>query len=208
MSTHPPPQCQAYPARARYHGYAPLLLAGGISYLRGSTNLNSIAPSTRHQGGYGGIQIGFRLCRHALKFRGDILCQLNGVGCTYWCILPVGTWNKVGQMSTYTSQKKDTKKLKMMPYSPSLQSSSTLCTTRWRLNYPNFFMVSEKWYPSKSHLKKWETPKVPHYNTTYGPVASKHGNRRSLLNAGSLALGRTTVRQRHGVGMGGERERR
>ena len=37
-----------------------------------------------------------------------------------------------------------------------------------------------------------------------GPVASKHGNRRSLLYAGSMAyLGRTTGRQRHGVGKGG-----
>ena len=34
----------------------------------------------------------------------------------------------------------------------------------------------------------------------HGPVASKHGNRRSLLYAGSMAyLGRTTGRQRHGV---------
>ena len=40
-----------------------------------------------------------------------------------------------------------------------------------------------------------------------GPVASKHGNRRSLLNAGSMALGRTTGRQRHGVGKGGDQER-
>ena len=34
----------------------------------------------------------------------------------------------------------------------------------------------------------------------YGPVASKHGNRRSLLNAGSMAIGRTTGQQWHGVG--------
>ena len=38
-------------------------------------------------------------------------------------------------------------------------------------------------------------------------MARKHGNRRSLLNAGSMALGRTTGRQRHGVGKGWERER-
>ena len=37
----------------------------------------------------------------------------------------------------------------------------------------------------------------------HGPVASKHSNRRSLLNAGSMALGRTTGRQRHGVWKGG-----
>ena len=36
---------------------------------------------------------------------------------------------------------------------------------------------------------------------------SKHGNLRSLLNAGSMALGRTTGRKRHGVGKGGEQER-
>ena len=44
-----------------------------------------------------------------------------------------------------------------------------------------------------------------------GPMASKHGNRRSLLYARSMAyLGRMTGRQRHGVGDGGggrERER-
>ena len=38
------------------------------------------------------------------------------------------------------------------------------------------------------------------------PVASKHGNRRSLLNDGSMALGRTTGRQRQGVGKGRDRE--
>ena len=38
-------------------------------------------------------------------------------------------------------------------------------------------------------------------------MASKHGNRRSLLNAGSMELGRTTGRQRHGVGKVGYRER-
>ena len=38
----------------------------------------------------------------------------------------------------------------------------------------------------------------------YGPVASKHSNRRSLLYASSMAyLGRTTGRHRHGVGKGG-----
>ena len=38
----------------------------------------------------------------------------------------------------------------------------------------------------------------------YGPVTSKHDNQRSLLYAGSMAyLGRTTGRQRHGVGKGG-----
>ena len=37
----------------------------------------------------------------------------------------------------------------------------------------------------------------------HGPVASKHGNRRSLLNPGRMALGRTTGRQRHGVEKGG-----
>ena len=36
-----------------------------------------------------------------------------------------------------------------------------------------------------------------------GPVASKHSNRRSLLNSGSMAIGRTTGHQRHGVGEGG-----
>ena len=41
----------------------------------------------------------------------------------------------------------------------------------------------------------------------HGPVASKHGNRRSLLNAGSMAIGCTTGRQRHEVGRGGGRER-
>ena len=40
----------------------------------------------------------------------------------------------------------------------------------------------------------------------YGPVVSKHGNQRSLLNAGSMAIGRMTGRQRHRVGRGGERE--
>ena len=38
-------------------------------------------------------------------------------------------------------------------------------------------------------------------------MASKYGNRRSLLNAGSTVIGRMTGRQRHGVGKGGERER-
>ena len=38
-------------------------------------------------------------------------------------------------------------------------------------------------------------------------MASKHGNQRSLLNAGSIEIGRTTGRQRHGVGREGERER-
>ena len=38
-------------------------------------------------------------------------------------------------------------------------------------------------------------------------MASKHGNLRPPLNAGSMALGSTTCRQRHGVGKGGERER-
>ena len=42
--------------------------------------------------------------------------------------------------------------------------------------------------------------------SSHGPVASKHGNRRSLVYAGSMAIGRTTGRQRHGVGKGGERE--
>ena len=37
----------------------------------------------------------------------------------------------------------------------------------------------------------------------HGPVASKHGNRRSPLNAGSMEIGRMTGRQRHGVGKGG-----
>ena len=42
------------------------------------------------------------------------------------------------------------------------------------------------------------------YHFLYGPVASKHGNQRSLLYASSMAyLGRTTGRQRHGVGKGG-----
>ena len=41
-----------------------------------------------------------------------------------------------------------------------------------------------------------------------GPVASKHGNQISLLNAGSMAIGLTTGRQRHGVGKGRERELR
>ena len=36
---------------------------------------------------------------------------------------------------------------------------------------------------------------------------SKHGNSRSLLNAGSMALGRMTGRQRHGVRKGGDQER-
>ena len=36
-----------------------------------------------------------------------------------------------------------------------------------------------------------------------GPVASKHGNLKSILNAGSMALGSTTGRTRHGVGKGG-----
>ena len=40
-----------------------------------------------------------------------------------------------------------------------------------------------------------------------GPVASKQGNLRSLLNASSMALGSMTGRQRHGVGKGGYRER-
>ena len=38
-------------------------------------------------------------------------------------------------------------------------------------------------------------------------MASKHGNRRSLLNAGRMALGSTTGQQRHRVGKGGDRER-
>ena len=38
-------------------------------------------------------------------------------------------------------------------------------------------------------------------------MASKHGNQRSLLNAGSMAIGRMTGRQRHGVGKGREQER-
>ena len=38
-------------------------------------------------------------------------------------------------------------------------------------------------------------------------MASKHGNRRSLLNSGNMAIGCTTGRQRHGVGSGGKRER-
>ena len=38
-------------------------------------------------------------------------------------------------------------------------------------------------------------------------MASKHGNLRSLLNAGSMALGSMTGRQRHGVGKGGDRGR-
>ena len=37
-------------------------------------------------------------------------------------------------------------------------------------------------------------------------MASKHGNLRSLLNAGSMALGSTIGQQRNGVGKGGERE--
>ena len=36
-------------------------------------------------------------------------------------------------------------------------------------------------------------------------MASKHGNQRSLLNAGSMAIGRTTGQQRHGLGKGGDR---
>ena len=40
-----------------------------------------------------------------------------------------------------------------------------------------------------------------------GPVASKHGKLRSLLNAGSMALGNTTGWQRHIVGKGGGRSR-
>ena len=41
------------------------------------------------------------------------------------------------------------------------------------------------------------------YTRNNGPVASKHGNRRSLLYAGSMAyLGRTTGRHRHGMGEG------
>ena len=36
-----------------------------------------------------------------------------------------------------------------------------------------------------------------------GLVASKHGNLRSLLNAGNMALGSTTGRKPHGVGKGG-----
>ena len=40
-----------------------------------------------------------------------------------------------------------------------------------------------------------------------GPVASKHGNLRPPLNAGSITLGSTTFRQRHEVGKGGKRER-
>ena len=40
-----------------------------------------------------------------------------------------------------------------------------------------------------------------------GPVASKHGNLRPTLNSGSMALGSTTCRQRHGVERGGGRER-
>ena len=38
-------------------------------------------------------------------------------------------------------------------------------------------------------------------------MASKHGNLKSILNAGSMALGSTTGRQRHRVGKGGDRER-
>ena len=38
-------------------------------------------------------------------------------------------------------------------------------------------------------------------------MASKHGNLRSPLNAGSMELWSTTCRQRHGVVNGGERER-
>ena len=38
-------------------------------------------------------------------------------------------------------------------------------------------------------------------------MASKNGNLRSLLNAGSMALGSTTGRQRHEVGKGGDQER-
>ena len=45
------------------------------------------------------------------------------------------------------------------------------------------------------------------YYATHGPVDSKHGNRISLLNAGSMAIGRMTGRQRHRVGKGGEQER-
>ena len=42
------------------------------------------------------------------------------------------------------------------------------------------------------------------YTIPNGPVDSKHGNRRSLLYASSMAyLGRMTGRQRHGVGKGG-----
>ena len=40
-----------------------------------------------------------------------------------------------------------------------------------------------------------------------GPVDSKHSNLRPPLNSGSMALGSTTCRKRHGVGKGGERER-
>ena len=36
---------------------------------------------------------------------------------------------------------------------------------------------------------------------------SKHGNLTPPLNAGSMALGSTTCRQRHGVGKGEEQER-
>ena len=55
------------------------------------------------------------------------------------------------------------------------------------------------------------TPKISAFHASLlhsrdlGPVASKHGNLRSLLNAGSMALGSTTGRQRHGVGKGGTR---
>ena len=42
---------------------------------------------------------------------------------------------------------------------------------------------------------------------TIGPVDSKHGNLRPPLNSGSMALGSTTCRQRHGVGKRGERTR-
>ena len=42
------------------------------------------------------------------------------------------------------------------------------------------------------------------YNIPYGPVASKHSNRRSLLYASSMAyLGRTTGQHRHRVGKEG-----
>ena len=40
-----------------------------------------------------------------------------------------------------------------------------------------------------------------------GPVASKHGNLRSMLNAGSMALGSTSGGQRHRVGKGRNQKR-